>query len=92
VLFGAVVAGTTFSSASVLIEAPFNDPMATLELGTTASPALLLAPSDSKLSTINTYVTNLLVVTDAPDVLQLKLSLGTSTLGRGFIFFRQLPP
>jgi hypothetical protein len=83
VLFGSVSAGTIFSSASVLIDTAFNDPSATLELGTTLNPALLLAPGDSRLPVDNTYATELLVVIDAPDVLQLRLSLGASTLGRG---------
>jgi hypothetical protein len=92
IVLGAILAGTTLRDAAVLIETPFNDPAASLQLGTSSDHTLLLGSSDSKLSLAGSYTTEAFVVVGAPDVLLLNLSLGVSTVGEGYVFFRQLPP
>lgn len=91
-IFGAVFAGTTFNAASVLVETSFDDPSATLMLGTSANSSLLLAAADSKLSRAGSYMAEPIVVIDTGDVLSLHLALGASTVGEGYVFFRYLPP
>jgi hypothetical protein len=91
VTLGGLSAGTIFSQASVLVIDPFDDPAATLSLGIPTDLGLLLAPEGCRLGSTGTYTSEALVVVDAPAMLLLTLTLGTSTQGRGYIFFRRLP-
>jgi hypothetical protein len=91
-VFGAVLADTTFSGAAVLITEAFDDLAAVLQLGTTGTPTMLLGPADSRLSVVGCYSSDTIAVAQSADVLLLKLSLGTASAGRGYVFFRQLPP
>lgn len=88
---GGIPAGAIFSQASILIVDPFDDPAASATLGIPTDLALLLGPADSRLGLAGTYSNEALLVVDAPAMLLLSLSLGTSTVGRGYVFFRQLP-
>jgi hypothetical protein len=90
-VLGGIGVGATFSRASVLVIDPFDDPTASLKLGIPTDLGLLLAPWNSRLDTPGTYSSEALVVVDAPSMLLLTLTLGASTQGRGYVFFRQLP-
>jgi hypothetical protein len=89
---GAIPAGAIMNRVSVLITTAFDDPSATLELGTFGgSPSAFLAPSDSKLGAVGQYETDMLVTVAAPDALKLTISPGASTQGAGVLFYNLLP-
>jgi hypothetical protein len=84
----AVAAGTLLNRADILITTAFDDPAATLRLGTAASPSLVLAAADNLPSRLGQYQTEALTLFVAPDNLQLSISPAASTMGAGIVFFK----
>ena len=79
-------AGSLVYTGAVLVIDPF-DPGSTLELGTSASPGLVLSASESRLEEPGQYESDLMVPIPASDMLILTLSPGL-TLGRGILLYR----
>jgi hypothetical protein len=89
VTLASVSPGYQFNKAIVLVETPFNAP-ASLKLGISANPALLLDVGDSRLTIAGQYHSDALVPVYAPDVLQLFLNAAGATQGSGYVFYRYL--
>jgi len=83
----AVNAGSIIARAQISITTPFNDPAATLQFGTSASPSLVMAAADSVPSSIGDYPKNTFVTAPASDTLQLTISPGASTQGAGILYY-----
>jgi hypothetical protein len=90
-VLGAIAAGARFTRAAVVIDVAFDDPGASIQLGTSASPGLLLDVGSSRPSNPGQYDSDALVVVPAPDVLVLTVSAGTSTHGVGLLLYKVLP-
>jgi hypothetical protein len=91
-VLSAVAPGYKFNRAVLLVEAPFDDPSATLSVGTSGDPGLLLRSADCRLDTPNQYESDALVVIAVPDVLLLSLHAGASTQGAGLLLYKVLLP
>lgn len=84
-----VLAGQVVERCSILITTVFDDPAATVALGTTASPNLLFGPSDVTLTILgNTYDQAALFKFPINDFLQLIITPGTSTQGAGLLLYK----
>lgn len=86
-----IPSGSTFNRAVVLIETPFDDVAATLQLGVSSDASKFLRTSDSALNVANCYDSGELFVL-ASDVLILTVNTATSTVGEGYVFYRILTP
>jgi hypothetical protein len=82
---GAINAGDTVLTATVKIETGFTDVMATLELGTIATPGEFLATTDITASSADTYQNTEPFNYAAPETIQLGIVPGGSVAGAGFV-------
>jgi hypothetical protein len=71
----------------VVIEA-FDDPQATLTVGTSADPSAFLGPGDSDLTTLGQYASGTLHAILASDYLMLFVDPKTSTRGSGILYYQ----
>ena len=86
-----VAAGNVLNRLSILIQTPFNDPAATLEVGTSADPSLVFNTSEIKLYgplSGLTYDNSQLFEFTLADLLLLTLSPGASTMGAGLLLYK----
>jgi hypothetical protein len=81
-----LAAGALVFTGAVLVTSPF-DAGATLSFGTSADPSAVLGPSDSDLTRVEQYESDLMVPIGLADVLLLTLSPGL-TQGEGILFYR----
>jgi hypothetical protein len=82
----ALLANDLVESVKVVITTAFSDPAATIEVGTTATPGLVLAPGEVGLGagTVgDTFSNESLFVIAAPTTLQLTIAPGASVAGAG---------
>jgi hypothetical protein len=86
VLPDAIGAGRRVTRAGVVITQTFNDPLAELELGTAATPALLLGAADSDPGATGQYETQELRAGTGA-ALELEIAPGASTQGAGIVFY-----
>ncbi len=86
-LIQAVTAGQLITRATLVLTQSFNDPAATIGLGTTADPNLIFAPGDVDADTTSQYDNEGLVVFPSNDYLILTLSPGASTQGAGVLYY-----
>jgi hypothetical protein len=84
----AVTPGQIVNRALVRIVVPFNDPAATIELGTSAAPGSILATSDINTGLDGQYETDVIVIFSVGDLLLLTLSPGASTQGSGMLLYK----
>jgi len=70
----------------VTITEVFDDGSATAEVGTVATPGLLLGTSDIDLTQLNTYSSDINHQMTVAEILRLTLNPATSTQGKGTIF------
>jgi len=82
-----VNAGSIVTRAQIQIGTPFNDPAATLLFGTSATPNLIMAASNSDPDVSGTYDQPTMVTIPANDKLQLTITPGTSTQGTGILYY-----
>lgn len=83
----AVTAGQVITRAVVTVETAFNDPSASMTLGTTTDPSEIFGASDIDTNVENQYETDLLTTFTIPDFLILTVSPGSSTQGAGTLFY-----
>lgn len=89
VVLGAVAPGQVLARAAVLVATPFDDPAATLELGTSAAPGLVFAAGEVDVRAANgTFDNDGLRPFGAPDVLLLTISPHASTQGDGIVLYQ----
>jgi hypothetical protein len=84
-----VFAGGIMARAQIQITTAFNDPAATLLVGTSANPSLVMTAADSVPSVVNSYDVSTMVTFPGPgaDKLQLTINPGTSTQGAGILYY-----
>lgn len=84
-----VFAGGIMARAQIQITTAFNDPAATLLLGTSASPSLVMGAADSDPSVVDSYDQSTMLTFPGPgaDKLQLTISPGASTQGAGILYY-----
>jgi len=87
-ILGIVAAGQVLDRASVLITTAFDDPSATVQLGTSGIPGLILGPADARPPVVGQYEHVALVIFPVNDLLQLTISPGASTMGAGVLLFK----
>jgi hypothetical protein len=87
----AVLPGNVLDRVSVLIQTPFNDPTATIQVGTTTDPDLVFVPGAivlfGPLSGL-TYEDLSLYEFTMSDLLILTISSGASTMGAGLLLYK----
>lgn len=84
-----VFAGGINARAQIQITTAFNDVAATLLLGTSANPSLIMNATDSVPSVVDSYDQSTMVTFPGPgpDKLQLTINPGTSTQGAGILYY-----
>jgi hypothetical protein len=84
-----VFAGGINARAQIQITTAFNDPAATLLVGTSANPSLVMDAADSIPSVVGSYDQSTMVTFPGPgpDNLQLTINPGTSTQGAGILYY-----
>ncbi len=84
-----VFAGGINARAQIQITTAFNDVAATLLLGTSANPSLVMNATDSVPSVVDSYDQSTMVTFPGPgpDKLQLTINPGTSTQGAGILYY-----
>ena len=92
VVLGSLVAGCKFDRVTVFIETPFDDDLATVSVGTSADPEMLLGTDEIASSVDGQYENDALVVVKVPDVLLLSIHPGSSTQGSGWLLYQELLP
>jgi hypothetical protein len=87
-LLQALVPGNLLDRAAVLIETPFDDPAASVTLGTSTAPGLVFAPGDIDVTFPATYDDSALFPFNIPDLLVLSIHPGSSTQGSGILLYK----
>lgn len=87
----AIPTGAIFTEVVVAVETPFNTPASCL-VGVAANPGLFLGSSDSDLTQVGQYESDVLVSIPTIELLILTLNAGGATLGSGVVFYRYLNP
>ena len=70
------------------ITTPFDDPSATLQVGTSADPGMFLDPSQISTSIIGQYANDEISRVTVADVFILTISPMTSSQGEGHLYYR----
>ena len=82
-----VLAGGIISRAQIQITTLFDDPAATLLLGTSATPNLVMGASDSDPHVVGAYDMSTMITFPIIDKLQLTITPGASTQGVGVLYY-----
>ena len=88
ILPDAMVIGQAIVRCGIKIETRFDDPSATILLGTPALPSRLMGASDSRPSMADQYENDILDVFAVNAPLQLTINPGASTQGSGYVFYQ----
>jgi hypothetical protein len=83
-----VTALALVNRAAILIETAFDGPFASLALGTSVTPNLLLSAAENLPSLPGQYETDLITSSGGAGLLQLVISPGGSTMGNGFVLVK----
>jgi len=83
----AVVPGQLITRAVVVIETAFDDPAASVTVGTTANPDLIFGPGDISTNTTDQYQEQDITPFNANDFLIITITPGTSTQGAGILYY-----
>lgn len=89
-LLAAVSPGATLNRATVKITVPFDGLGASVSMGTTTSPGLVLGSGDVYPGTADQYESDELIEFDANDFLQFFINPSGSTRGAGLLLFKML--
>jgi hypothetical protein len=88
-LLQTVAPGLVLNRCAIVIVTPFDDPAASLEVGTSTDPALVFAPGEVVPDSAgNTFNNSGLYPFDANDFLLLTLSPRASTQGSGILLYK----
>lgn len=71
--------------SEVTITEPFDDPSATLELGTVANPDLIFSTSQIDAQAVGDYVCDKNIKITTNETMRLNINPGSSTQGKGFV-------
>lgn len=82
-----LLAGSIVSRVVIEIVVPFNDPAATLQVGTVGTPGLFLGPTDNDPAVADQYSSEIVARILAPDQLILTINPGASVQGSGTVYF-----
>jgi hypothetical protein len=84
-----VFIGGIMARAQIQITTAFNDPTATLLLGTSANPSFVMGPADSDPGVVDSYDQSTMMTFPGPgpDKLQLTINPGASTQGAGILYY-----
>lgn len=85
VIVTSLKASNIVRDAEIVIETGFDDPLATLSLGTAASPGAILSSDKIVPSVICTFATDENYIAAVDETVILTLSPGTSSAGSGYI-------
>jgi hypothetical protein len=91
-VLGAIPVGYKFNRVAMLIETPFDDPIAAVTLGTSADTGLLLGVADVRPGDAGQYDNDALITIQTSDVLLLTIHPGSSAQGAGLLLYKVLPP
>ena len=80
-----IKASNIVRDAELVIETGFDDPLATLSLGTAAAPGAILSTDKIIPSVVCTFATDENYVASVDETVILTLSPGTSSAGSGYI-------
>ena len=80
-------AGGFIDKVEFVVEVAFDDPAATLKIGTVAAPELVFAAVDTDLTILEQYVSEVNHRILADDILRLVIEPGASTQGSGYVNF-----
>lgn len=80
-------ANDVVNRADILVLVPFDDPAATVQLGTPADPGLILDTSDVILSNTGQYQNMGLSYSSTPDLLILTVNSGVSVQGAALLYY-----
>jgi len=80
-----LLADDTIDKVEVSITEAFDDPAATLELGTVANSSLIFSTSEIDPGQVADYVNDQNNVITLAEILRLLITPGTSTQGKGFV-------
>lgn len=83
----ALAAGDIVSEVQVVVEVPFDDPAATLTLGTPGTPTAIFAASETSLAESARFETGRDYRPVSSETLRLSVVPGTSTVGSGYVLF-----
>lgn len=83
-----IAPGNTIYEVQVVITTPFDDPAATVTVGTVASPALVLQATDTKIQNTDQWLTEEAFVIALSEILRLTINPGASTQGAGYVLYR----
>lgn len=84
-----VFPGQLLNRCAILLTTPFNDPAASVTLGTTTSPSLVMAAGEATLTILgNTYDQSALFEFSIMDFFQLTISPGVATAGAGLLLYK----
>jgi hypothetical protein len=83
-----VFPGDIIDSAWVLIDTPFDDPAASILLGTTLAPGLIFGLGDVTSSVVDQYANQAVTEFALTEFLVLTISPGASTQGSGRVIYR----
>lgn len=81
-------AGDEIVEARVVVSTAFDDPAATLRMGTVADPDLIFATGESDPTTVGQSICLVAHELSLTEILRLLISPGTSTTGAGHVLFR----
>jgi hypothetical protein len=84
-----IPAGSAVNRCALVITTTFDDPTATLSVGTAFSPAALLATSDIEPGIAGQYESDLIVPFTPAETLILTLSPAGSTQGAGYVLLKE---
>lgn len=83
-----VIAGARCTRVVVVITTPFDDPAATIAVGTAGNPSLLMSATDSNPAKAHQYDNPTVTVFSVNDTLQVAINPGASTQGAGFVLYQ----
>jgi hypothetical protein len=89
-ILGQVAEGSRVLGVYLLVESPFDDPAAFIELGTSLNHSLLFGLGDALLTKVGQYDKDDIIIFPATDVLALRMHPGASTQGSGLLLYEVL--
>jgi hypothetical protein len=86
-----LAAGDIIEEVEIVVTTAFDDPAATISVGTPASPSALFAPGDIDLSVVQEWGTDENLEIAVPDSLIMTISPAAASVGSGYAYVRLRP-
>ena len=80
--------GWSLSQITVAIEVPFDDPAATISVGTSADPSRFFGSGDADLGVVGQYESSWVYGITAVEYMILTVNPGTSTTGTAMLYYQ----